>query len=103
MQEEWEQDDNEAVEEILGRYPEARDFLPLLTAGTVQEFEDVAREVATRVRNIKGKETKQTPSSRNQEPKNERVSVKAAIEQKDWSGYLSSAWERQQREADDRA
>lgn len=98
MLEEWEQDDNAAVEEVLNRYPEARDFLPLLTASTVSEFEDVAREVATRVRSItaKGTTNQPFPSPRNPERKAEAVTVKEAISNKSWPDYLKAKFESQE-------
>ena len=74
MEEDWEQDDNEAVEEILGRYPEARDFLPLIKASTVAEFEGVASSIASKVRNMQSKENQQTSPPRNPKPKPEEDS-----------------------------
>jgi hypothetical protein len=93
MDEEW-TDDNAAVEEILSRYEEARDFLPLISVSTVGEFEDVARDISSRVKAIQAKgNTQPSPSPRNPEPKEKAASVEDAIAAKSWPDYLAAKWE----------
>lgn len=95
MQKEWEQDDNAAVEEILGRHPEARDFLPLIQATTLDDFEQVASSIAAKVRKMKGT-TEPSSSPRNPERKAEAVTVKEAISNKSWPDYLKAKFESQE-------
>lgn len=100
MREEWEQDSNAAVEEALNRYPEAREFLPLITASTVDEFESVASAIASKVRNIQSKGATSQPSSPPRNPKPKSESIQDAIQNRSWSDYLKAKWESQE---DDRA
>jgi hypothetical protein len=79
---------------ILDAYPEAREFASLITAETVEDYTAVARAIATKVKNLKSKESNQQPSSpRTPKPeKDKALTVKEAIDSRDWSGFLASKW-----------
>jgi hypothetical protein len=96
MDEEWESDSNQAVENILAEYPEAREFASLISASTVDEFRSVASAIASKVRNIQSNGTNQPPSPSPRTPKTDKekvTSVEEAISAKSWPDYLHAKWE----------
>ena len=86
----------ENVDDVLEAFPEAREFADLISASTLEDYASVAKELALKVRKTKGSTSQPAPSPRN--PKSDKpvsVSVKDAIEKRNWSGYLSAKWEEQ--------
>jgi hypothetical protein len=87
---------------VLDAYPEAKPFADLITAETVEEYTAVARELASKVRSLPANRTQQPLSSPRtpKQDKDKAVSVKEAIDARDWSGFLAAQWVKQNEDAD---
>jgi hypothetical protein len=84
------------IEDVLAEYPEAAPFADLIAAGSVDEFAEVAQEIAKKVkaRNVPDNPRHSTPATK-------ETTVKGAIEARDWSRYLAARWN-EQNEGDNR-
>jgi|GEM_PF-5135316 hypothetical protein len=78
-----------SIEEVLEEYPEAAPFADLIAAGSVDEFAEVAQEIAKKVN---ARNAPENPKHLNAPTATKETTVKDAIDARDWSGFLAARW-----------
>lgn len=87
--------DEVTVDHILDAWPEAKPFQDLIQATDLESYAAVAREIALKVRGMKSTGSGQQPSTTTTPRLDNDEAIKTAAEKKDWGGWLSAAWDRQ--------